>query len=239
MKAGKHVLLEKPFTSNASEARALVDLSHSNPNLTLLEAFHYRFHPSIHYVRSLLHHHPSTGRILSTRATMTTPTGTLPRGKNIRWSYDLAGGSFMDMTYVLSATRFLTGSSKPDLIVSANATKYPDDPRIDSAMTTEMRFKGPSGEEVKSEMYTDFERDWWAGLVPRLWDMPKVEIETEKKRIEFWNFMMPHLGHWIEVEDKVTGERETVRRYKPEEGKEEVEGTGRKGEAWWSTYRYM
>jgi predicted dehydrogenase len=42
LKAGKHVLLEKPATNTADEARELFALAESK-GLVLMEAFHYRF----------------------------------------------------------------------------------------------------------------------------------------------------------------------------------------------------
>jgi predicted dehydrogenase len=48
LRAGKHVLLEKPSVSNASEARFLFDFhkSLSSKAPVLLEAFHPLFHPA-------------------------------------------------------------------------------------------------------------------------------------------------------------------------------------------------
>ena len=43
LNAGKHVLLEKPFTANAEEAREVVELARQK-NLVLVEAFHWQFH---------------------------------------------------------------------------------------------------------------------------------------------------------------------------------------------------
>ncbi|MFZ1179625.1 MAG: Gfo/Idh/MocA family oxidoreductase, partial [Mycobacterium sp.] len=42
--AGKHVLCEKPFTANASEAREIAELA-ANSDRVVMEAFHYRYHP--------------------------------------------------------------------------------------------------------------------------------------------------------------------------------------------------
>ncbi|KAJ4612720.1 hypothetical protein HRR85_004301 [Exophiala dermatitidis] len=53
LKAGKHVLLEKPFTSNGAEAEALVREA-EQANRVLEEAFHWQFHPAAHLFRSLL-----------------------------------------------------------------------------------------------------------------------------------------------------------------------------------------
>ena len=44
LRAGKHVLCEKPFAMNAAEARAMVDAG-TQSGRVLMEAFHYRYHP--------------------------------------------------------------------------------------------------------------------------------------------------------------------------------------------------
>ena len=44
VRAGKHVLTEKPFSSNAVEARAVAEAARVS-GVTLLEGFHYLFHP--------------------------------------------------------------------------------------------------------------------------------------------------------------------------------------------------
>jgi predicted dehydrogenase len=64
LEAGKPVLVEKPFTMNAEEARDLVDLARSR-GLFLMEAMWTRFLPHIRHVRELL---PSLGRIVTVSA---------------------------------------------------------------------------------------------------------------------------------------------------------------------------
>jgi predicted dehydrogenase len=53
LKAGKPVLCEKPFSINASQARAMVEASIEN-NVALLEAMWMRFLPHIHQVRKII-----------------------------------------------------------------------------------------------------------------------------------------------------------------------------------------
>src|SRR5205085_1696971 len=43
--AGKHVLCEKPVALDAAEAEALRDEAARHPELKVMEAFMYRFHP--------------------------------------------------------------------------------------------------------------------------------------------------------------------------------------------------
>ena len=73
LRAGKHVLCEKPFAMNAAEAVEMVAAARDS-GCVLLEAYHYRFHPAfaaaLNMVRAL-------GEVQSMRAHFNTP---------IRWA---------------------------------------------------------------------------------------------------------------------------------------------------------
>ncbi len=45
MEAGKHVLCEKPIGMDTREAETLIGAARENPELKVMEAFMYRFHP--------------------------------------------------------------------------------------------------------------------------------------------------------------------------------------------------
>ncbi|WP_410608460.1 Gfo/Idh/MocA family protein [Amycolatopsis sp. lyj-109] len=64
LEAGKPVLVEKPFTMNADEARDLVDLARTK-DLFLMEAMWTRFLPHIRHIRELL---PSLGDVVTVAA---------------------------------------------------------------------------------------------------------------------------------------------------------------------------
>lgn len=231
LQAGKHVLLEKPFTANADEAKALVALA-KEKNLVLVEAFHWQWHPAAHTVKSLLQI-GKYGEIIRTEARMTTPVGTMPKS-DIRWKWDLAGGSFMDMTYVVSATRYFLDAGTPKEIVYANARLMKEDKRVDEAMDAVLKFEvGNTGRVVDARVWTDMARPNIGWVIPRLWELPSIEIETEKAVIYFYNFMMPHLYHYISIYDKVSKETTYLKAYKG--------GPlwGTRGESWWSTYRWQ
>ena len=51
--AGKHVLLEKPFTANGFEAKKLVQQAEKSGKV-LMEAFHWQFHPAAHAWRQII-----------------------------------------------------------------------------------------------------------------------------------------------------------------------------------------
>ncbi|KNG89548.1 hypothetical protein ANOM_001935 [Aspergillus nomiae NRRL 13137] len=236
LQAGKHVLCEKPFTSNADEAKGLVSLA-KEKGLTLEEAFHWQFHPAAHAWRHILES-GQHGRILRTKAVMTASPG-VPKG-DIRWQYDLGGGSAMDMTYALSFTRYALRARHPKAINSVTVRVSSDDPRVDAAMYAYLTFVGPRDTEVHSQIYTDMERQWIAGVVPRFWELPSIEVETERAIIFFYNAMMPHLYHYIAVTDKTTGQTRYHKQYKGGPLWANVTTTGGKGgSSHWSTYRWQ
>lgn len=45
IEAGKHVLCEKPIAVSSSEAQRLLEISQTRPQIKVMEAFMYRFHP--------------------------------------------------------------------------------------------------------------------------------------------------------------------------------------------------
>ena len=54
MHAGKHVLCEKPIGLDAADAQKLLDESKKYPDLKIMEAFMYRFHPQWVKVKDLV-----------------------------------------------------------------------------------------------------------------------------------------------------------------------------------------
>lgn len=229
MEHGKHVLCEKPITDNAEQMERLAECSRRT-NKILMEAFHWKFHPAAHVFKEILNS-GEYGRILKTDALMTA-TPAIPSG-DIRWQYDLGGGSLMDMTYVLSFTRYAIEAGTPDAVLYAKARPSRQDARVDEAMNANLRFIDKGGKDVYSTIYTDMRRSWYYGLLPRVWELPSIMVELEHAEVFFYNAMMPHIYHYIEVKDKRTGEKTKKQAYKG--------GPlwGDRGEPWWSTYRYQ
>ena len=121
---------------------------------------------------------------------MTSPQGSIPR-TDVRWQLALAGGSLMDMTYVISATRYFLGSGDgvsvgtPREVVEATARPAPHDARVDEAMEATLLFD-VGGRTVESRVYSDMWRANVWGVVPRIWETPSIEIETEHAVIYFY-----------------------------------------------------
>jgi xylose dehydrogenase (NAD/NADP) len=101
--AGKHVICEKPYSTNAAE----VDEAHDRADaagLVLTEGFMWRHSPhALRFVEEL----PRIGELRTIRTTFSFP---IESEVDIRLSRDLAGGSLMDVgTYCVSASRLIAG----------------------------------------------------------------------------------------------------------------------------------
>jgi predicted dehydrogenase len=93
LEAGKHVLLEKPFTLNVAEARAVVDLAASK-GLVVLEAMWTRWMPHMIRVRELL----AAGALGELRALIVDHDQKLPANPEHRiQNPDLGGGALLDL----------------------------------------------------------------------------------------------------------------------------------------------
>ena len=113
LQAGKHVLLEKPSTSNAVEAEHLFRSNlfaqeNSNGERTnlpvLVEAFHTLFHPAFKKFLELI----EPKNVIEGHATLELMKGIVNTDNDIRMDYDLAGGSLMDCgTYTILAIRHI------------------------------------------------------------------------------------------------------------------------------------
>ncbi len=133
--AGKHVLCEKPFTANAAEAREIAELAASSDRV-VMEAFHYRYHPLTERAEQIIAS-GELGELVRVETALCFP---LPKFSDIRYDYSLAGGALMDAgCYAVHMARVFGGET-PE-VVSAQAKLR--DPRVDRAMTAELRF--PSG----------------------------------------------------------------------------------------------
>jgi predicted dehydrogenase len=106
LEAAKHVLCEKPIGLSAAEAEALVRGSAAHPQLKVMEAFMYRFHPQWERARRLA----IDGTIGEARAVHTSFAYFNNDPRNIRNLTDAGGGALMDIgCYGISIPRFIFG----------------------------------------------------------------------------------------------------------------------------------
>ena len=130
--AGKHVLCEKPFTSNAAEAETVAAAADAS-GLVVMEAFHYRYHPLAQRMHDVAAG-GELGRLQHVETWMCIP---MPVFKDIRYQYDLAGGATMDLAaYTVHQLRLL-GGDEPEV---TSATARLRSPKIDRWMQADVRW---------------------------------------------------------------------------------------------------
>jgi len=104
LEAGKHVLCEKPIAHTPGEAQRLLEAAKLHPNLKVMEAFMYRFHPQWQRARRLV----LEGKIGELRTIQTFFSYFNDDAHNIRNIAEVGGGAMLDIgCYAVSVARFI------------------------------------------------------------------------------------------------------------------------------------
>ncbi|MCL4179704.1 MAG: Gfo/Idh/MocA family oxidoreductase [Verrucomicrobia bacterium] len=136
LRAGKHVLCEKPMASNAEEARRMAATA-AETGRVLIEAFHYRYHPLAARMKEIIDG-GELGTIRHLEAHFCVP---LLFPGNIRYRFDLAGGATMDLgCYAVNILRYLAGAEPQVTTAEARLTSA----QVDRCMEADLQF--PDGQ---------------------------------------------------------------------------------------------
>lgn len=110
--AGKHVLCEKPVGLDSVQARRLLEHAAKHPELKVMEAFMYRFHPQWVEARRIA----NSGEIGEVRCIQSFFSYFNDDPDNIRNSVAAGGGGLMDIgCYCISLSRFIF-DAEPDRV---------------------------------------------------------------------------------------------------------------------------
>ncbi|ASY26123.1 Gfo/Idh/MocA family protein [Candidatus Planktophila versatilis] len=136
LKAGKHVLCEKPFAINSSEVELMVKTARENDRL-LVEAVWSRWHPRmarlVDYVKA-----GNIGKLHSIESSFTFPANI---DGNYRLSPAMGGGALFDVgVYPLHAMAALVGDNAQVEIQNCDVTMGPTG--IDLTTSWQLRFAG-------------------------------------------------------------------------------------------------
>ncbi|CAG8970988.1 hypothetical protein HYALB_00007656 [Hymenoscyphus albidus] len=260
LEAGKHILLEKPSVSNATQAQSLFSsplLQTPNPKTgatpIILEALHSLFHPAFQTFLSLL----NRDNIEHVTTTNSAPKWAFPTN-DIRFLYYLAGGALMDCgTYNVMALRSVFGA-EPEECLEAGIRHLPKgaDPVCEEAVTAKWRWGNGGIGELDADLRRGVRWAGWFGWVPVI-PSPVVRVkerevvgpvregreEVVTRSVEMWNFLMPFLWHSIVIiEEHVVrevGSKKVVKQWTEKEMEKAYNWMeeGKKGEIWWTTYR--
>ena len=140
--AGKHVLCEKPFASNADEAAQVADAAAAS-GLVVMEAMHYRYHPLTRRLSELV------AELGPVRHLQCWTSFAIKDPDDIRYDFDLGGGALMDGgCYAIDCLRLLGQGQGTPAVTGALADPCPPSPgrgpeaAADRSMAVRLAFPG-------------------------------------------------------------------------------------------------
>jgi predicted dehydrogenase len=185
LRAGKHVLCEKPIASNAAEAERMAQAAEASGRV-LVEAFHWRCHPLAARMREIVRS-GVLGEVRRVEASMCIP---LPLPGDIRYRFDLGGGATMDTgCYAINLVRFLA-EAEPSVESAEVRRSSPD---VDRWMRAELSFEDGRSGRVECSLFS-------AKLLA-----VNARVIGSRGRLDVFNPVAPHLFHRLRV--RAGGER--------------------------------
>ena len=189
LRAGKHVLCEKPLASNALEAERMAKAADESGKI-LGEAFHYRYHPLADRIRALMTD-GTLGRLIHVEGRFTVP---IPE-TNIRFDWSLAGGATMDLgCYPLHMIRYFSGMTPR--VIRAAAETGPTN--IDIAMDVDLELAAG----VSAKMICAMKKDSTI--------MASFSARGERGELRVINPIAPQRGHQLTLKTASGEKTETV-----------------------------
>lgn len=179
LQAGKHVLVEKPMAANAAEAAQVAAAARAAKRV-VFQGYHYAYHPFLAHVRELLAG-DEIGKVVRVDGWFEVAR---PPEWNIRWRYELGGGTLMDHgSYPVHLARTLIG--REPVVTSATAVRAAE-PRNDAVMDLTLDF----GEGVTGTVHSSMISDRLSiGAV----------VHGVAGRIAVTNFIHPTMGNEIRI----------------------------------------
>jgi predicted dehydrogenase len=188
--AGKHVLCEKPFASNADEAERVADAAAAS-GLVVMEAMHYRYHPLIRRLQDVV------GELGPVRHLQCWTSFVIPNPADIRYDYALGGGALMDGgCYAIDCLRLLgpgepyvTGALADPCQPGGRDPGAPAGAVADRAMAVRLAYPGGATAWFESAFTLDgeFRAD--------------VYVSCRDGHVWLRDFIRAHRGHLLAVRD--------------------------------------
>ncbi|KXH24963.1 hypothetical protein CSIM01_10018 [Colletotrichum simmondsii] len=255
IRAGKHVLVEKPSVDNATEADMLFNMpelssTHPSPRV-LLEAMHNKFHPALHKFMTFV----TPADVIHVNTDSMAPAW-FTAADNLNHKYQLGGGSIMALgTYNFGVMRMIFGQ-EPEECLECDTTVFDDGDCKQCDYTFKARFQFPNG--------TGYATTTVKG--PALWkpsearvthrkvvipdkNLPDTQEKTRTRLVNLHGFMHAVAWHRIDVEDSyeicdvVNGQ--TVKKWVESSShtaytyQDAEDGLPGLGDYWWSSFRYQ
>jgi predicted dehydrogenase len=211
LRAGKHVLCEKPLTRHAREAEEAFDVAEEKGRL-LMEGFMWRHNPQVQRLEALI----AGGAVGEVRLIRAVHSFTADDPRDIRLLTELDGGSLMDVgCYCVHAARHLAGEPER---VYGEPVRNADG--VDIRFAATMLFPGGVVAQLSSGLDVPeihelevvgsagslFLSDPWHG-----WLAPRIEVRTEEGSEEIrLEPTDPYLLELENLSDAILGETEPL-----------------------------
>ncbi len=177
IRAGKAVLVEKPFAMDPDEAQAVFALAQERA-VPVFEGMHSPHHRLFGRLIQVLER-GDIGHIHDMEAEFSVP---IPENDKLRWSTSLGGGALMDLgVYPLAWARRIAGESFQ--VEKAKARFYRG---VDALFEAELRFADGVTATVRSSMVVDRPR-------------ASIVVRGSKGTLKVVNPLAPQLGHALEI----------------------------------------
>ncbi len=180
LRAGKHVLCEKSFALNATEAQEMADVG-KETGLVLMDAFHYRYHPIFLRAREI-YSSGDLGDVHTINAAFHVG-GPIPE-TDIRMIYETGGGVTMDIgCYPISWVRHITAEEPVEVI--AQAETGPEN--VDTWLEATMKFESGATATTSGDMRAGAKFT------------AVLRVEGSKGTMVVNNPLVPQMGNSIEL----------------------------------------
>ncbi len=191
LRAGKHVLCEKPFASNAREAEEMARAAQET-GLVLSEAFAYRYHTLTARVKEII----TGGQLGTIKQIEAQFCFLLPSTNNIRFNYELAGGALMDCgCYPLSLIRHLAEAEPAVKLAQARLFTT----NVDSKMTADLEFADGRTAHLVCDLRS-----------PKLF-RSLLNVEGDAGKLQVINPYHPHWFNWLRLRGRNGSQSEYIR----------------------------
>jgi predicted dehydrogenase len=184
LSAGKHVLVEKPFTMNEAQARDIVTLAELN-NLVVLEAMWTRYLPHMVRIRDLLRQ----GALGEVRTLISDHSQNLPKDPSHRINApELGGGALLDLGIYPVSFSYDVFGAPTKIVASATMTatgvdaqtamifEYEGNQR--ALLVTALDALGPNTTVITgTEGRIEIDSVWYNPAVFRRYDRNNIEVE--------------------------------------------------------------
>ncbi|KAJ5669869.1 oxidoreductase [Penicillium macrosclerotiorum] len=255
IRAGKHVLVEKPSVSNAAEAKALftmLELSQPNAPL-LLEAFHHRFHPAIQLFRSFI----TSADVVHAYTDSMVPW-VLTSKENIEFNYSLSGGSMMNLGTYNFGMLCIIFNDEPEECLKCDTSIFGDKlhDKCDYDFKAQFRFPGGGIGEATTSLRgpvlwkpSEARVTMCEVVIPDT-SLPPTQEKIRTRQKTLHGFIHSFIWHRIDVNDSYvirdTRNRQPLKSWVESQSHKAYsfkEAGGHfanlPGEDWWMSYRYQ